>query len=98
MISLLRGQPHRRRLLAPHHQINIILRAEAVGDRRQETVRVGREVHPREFGLEVQYGSYKGGVLVREAVVFLARPGGGLDVVEGATGLAPGRLGCLVGI
>lgn len=64
MIGLFRGQPYGCGLLAPHHQVDVILCAKAMRDSRQETVRVGREVHSCEFRLEVEDGTYEGRVLV----------------------------------
>ena len=95
MVSLLRGQPHWRRLLAPHHQIDIVFSTQAMRDGGQETICIGREVHARKLGLEVQDGADEGRVLMRETIVLLPCPSGSLNVVEGATGLAPGCLGCL---
>lgn len=63
--------------------------------RRQETICIWWEIYSCEFGFEVEDCSYEGRVLVREAVVLLACPGGSLDVVEGAAGLAPCCFGCL---
>ena len=57
--------------------------------RAKEAVGIGRQVHARELGLEVEDGTDEGRVLVRETVVLLPRPCGGLEVVEGSAGLAP---------
>jgi hypothetical protein len=58
-------------------------------DSAEEAVGVRRQVYTRGLSLEVQDGSDERGVLVRETVVFLASPGAGLDVVDGAEVASP---------
>lgn len=96
-VGLLRREPHRSGLLATDHQVHIVLRAQTVCDCRQEAVGIRRQVHPSKLGLEIEDGANERRVLVREAVVFLSRPSRGLDIVERATRLAPGRFSSHLG-
>ena len=88
-VGLLGGEPHGRGLLAADHEVDVVLGPQAVRHRAQEAVGIGRQVHARELGLEVEDGADERRVLVRETVVLLPRPGGGLEVVEGSARLAP---------
>ena len=89
LLRLLAGEPHGRGLLAADHEVDVVLSPEAVSHRAQEAVGIWRQVHARRLGLEVEDGADEAGVLVRETVVLLPCPGGGLDVVERSVGLAP---------
>lgn len=92
-VSFIWRQPHRCRLFAADHEIDVVLGAEAMGDGRQETIRVGGKVDTRELGLEIQDGTDEGRVLMGESIMLLAGPCRGFKVVEGATRLTPGCLG-----
>lgn len=94
-ISLFRAQPHRRRLLAAHHQVDVVLRAQAMRYRREEAVGIRREVDASESRLEVEHRADKRRVLVREAVVLLTSPRRRFDVVKRAYILTPSRFVCL---
>ena len=84
-------------MLAANHQVDIILRPQAMGHSRKETVRIGRKIDSSKSRLEVQNSADEGRILVREAVVLLPGPCRSLDVVKRSTGLAPGRLNCHLG-
>ena len=81
-LSLLWAEPNSRGMLRPNHQINIPLRVNTMGDRAQEAIRVWREVDTSGISLEVKNGADERRILVREPVVLLTGPGGGLEVVE----------------
>ena len=95
LVGLLGGEPHGCGLLAADHEVDVVLGPQTVRHRAQEAVGIRGEVDASELGLEVEDGADEAGVLVREPVVLLPRPGGGLDVVERAARLAPCRLVCL---
>lgn len=63
--------------------------------RRKEAIRIGRKVHARHLGLQIEHRCDERGVLVRETIVFLASPGGGFDVIDGAHVLPPVRFDAL---
>ena len=91
-IGLLWAQPHRRRLFASNHQVDVVLRTQAMRDGAQEAVSVGGKVDASELRLEVKNSADEGGVLVRETIVLLTCPCRCLNVVQGANVLAPCRL------
>lgn len=95
-VRILRTQPYRRRLLTAHHQVDVILRAQAVGHSAQEAVSIRREVDTRQLGLQVEHGADERRVLMRETIVLLPCPCRSLDVVQRADVLPPGRLMRLV--
>ena len=64
--------------------------------RAQEAVGVRWEVDTSRLRLEVENGTNEGGVLVRETVVLLSRPGRGLEVVERTARMTPGSLAGLI--
>ena len=78
-------------LLGTDDEVGLVLGFHDVVHGAEEAVGVGREVDAGGFGLEVEHGADEGGVLMREAVVFLTRPGRGLDVVDGGEVAAPGH-------
>ena len=101
-VRLVAGQPVERRLLAGHHDVDVVPTLEAVLHRREQGVGVRREVDADDLGRLVDDVVDEAGVLVGEAVVVLAphvraeqvvearRPGGRqLDV---AGGLEPLRV------
>lgn len=92
LISLFRAQPDRRRLLAAHHQINVVLRPQTMRRGGEETVRIRRQVHSGKLGLEVQHRTNEGRVLMTEPVMLLPRPCRGLNIVETSARLPPLRL------
>ena len=53
------------------------LRPQTMRHRRQEAIRIRRQIHPRQLGLQIQHRADEGRVLVREPVVLLPGPGGG---------------------
>jgi len=55
----------------------------------QESVCIRRQVDPSGGGLELEHGADEGWVLVGEAIVLLAGPGAGFDVVDTANGAMP---------
>ena len=81
-LCLLRAEPNGRGMLRPDHQVNVVLRIDTVSQRAQEAIRIWREVDTSGVGLEVKNGANERRILVREPVVFLTSPGGGLEVVE----------------
>lgn len=60
--------------------------------RGQESVCVGWQVDTSGGGLELEHGADERWVLVGEAIVLLAGPGAGFDVVDAAHGAMPTRL------
>jgi hypothetical protein len=85
-LSFLWAKPNSRGMLRADHEVDIILRVDAVSDRAQEAVGIWRKVDTSGVGLEVKNGSDERRVLMRETVMFLTSPGGGLEVVEGGIG------------
>ena len=88
-VSLFLAQPHRRRLLAADHQIDVVLGTQAMGDRAQEAVSIRWEVYTSQCRLEVEDGTDKGRVLMRKAVMLLTSPGRGFDIVQRTNIFAP---------
>ena len=88
-IGLFRRQPNRSRVLAPHHQIDVILRPQTMGHRGQETVRIRRQVHSRHRRLEVEHRADEGRVLMGKPIMFLSSPSGRLDVIDRSNILPP---------
>ena len=56
-LSFLGAEPNSRGLLRANHQVNVVLRIDAMSDRAQETVGVRRKVDASGLSLEVKYGS-----------------------------------------
>lgn len=57
MMSFFGRQPDRGRLLASDHQIYVVLGPQTMRHRRQEAVRIRREVDSGEFGFKVKDGA-----------------------------------------
>ena len=85
-------QPLRRRLLAGHHDVDILATAQAVIHHRQQGVGVGRQVDPHHIGLLVHHVVDEPGVLVRVAVVVLAPDVRSQQDVERGDVAPPGHL------
>ena len=85
-LSFLWAKPNSRGVFRTDHEVDIVLRVDAVSDRAQETVGIWREVNASSVSLEIEDGADERRVLVRETVVFLTSPGGGLKVVERSVG------------
>ena len=85
-LSLLWIEPNSCGMLRTDHGIDIILRVDAVSDRAQEAVGIWRKIDTGGVGLEVKDGSDERRILMRETVMLLTSPGGGLEVVDGSVG------------
>lgn len=73
-------------MIPADHEVDIILRVDAVTDRAQEPVGIWRKVYTSGVGLGVKNGSNEGQIFMRETIMFLASPGTGLEVVDGGSG------------
>ena len=76
------GQPLRQRVLAGHHDVDVVAAAQAVVHHRQQAVGIRRQVDADDVGLLVDHVVDEAGVLVGEAVVVLPPDVRGQQVVE----------------
>ncbi len=82
-VGFFRRQPNWSRLLASHHQVDVLIRPQAMRNRTQKAIRIWRQIHPRELWLQIQNGTYKARILMGKSIVFLTRPSGCLDIIDG---------------
>ena len=68
---LVHRQPLRRRVLARHHDVDVVAAPQAVVHHREQAVGIRRKVDPDDLGLLVDHMVDEAGVLVGEAVVVL---------------------------
>ena len=90
--SLLGVEPVGLRLLAGDHDVDVVPRAQAVVVRRQQRVRVRRQVDPHDRRVLVHHHVEEPGVLVGGAVVVLPPDVRGQQVVEAGERSAPRHL------
>jgi hypothetical protein len=88
-VRLFRAQPHRRRLFAPHHQVDVVLIPETVRHRAEETVGIGRKVDACPLRLEIKQGADERRILMGKSVVLLTSPCRSFEVVDGTDWAAP---------
>ena len=67
----LHAQPLWERVLARHHDVDIVAAAQAVIEDRQQAIRVRRQVHAHDIGFFVDHVIEKAGILMRETIVVL---------------------------
>ena len=60
-----------------------------MGHRAQEAIGIRRQVYSSECRFEIKNGADEGGVLVRETVMLLTRPGRSLNIIERTDWLTP---------
>ena len=89
LVGFLLGKPHGGGLLAADHEVDIVLCPQAMRHRAEEAVGIWWEINTSQLRLEVKNSADKRWVLVREPVVLLSRPCGGLEIVEGTDRLTP---------
>ena len=57
--------------------------------RAEEGIGVGREIYSSGVGFEIQDGANERWILMRETIMFLARPRRGLDIIDAGDVFAP---------
>ena len=87
--GLLHREELRLRLLAGHHEVHVVHRAQAVVHCGEQRVRIRRQVHPDDLRLLVDDVVDEAGVLMAEAVVVLAPDVAREQVVERGHRRAP---------
>jgi len=75
-------QPLRQRMLAGHHDVDVVAAAQAMIEDRQQAIGVGRQIDPHDIRLLVHDVVEEARILMREAVVILLPDMRGEQIIQ----------------